>query len=981
MSGSPRGGRAAGADQDPACPPRNAVQPSSARIRSRTTAAAALLFALALALAGSAHPALAQQTGLDPSIRALLEPQTLDAVRRSTRIGPLIVAGEEPVRDALALRRSAPGAEPVLGVFLRIRSQSALGALRALGVDIGTVADDLVTAQVPLAALEQVGALAGIERVEAARVVTVEHDFSMTAIRVAELRQLVDGNWQGATGRGAIVGVYDTGLDVQHGDFIDNQGRTRVLGLWDQTATGTPPPGYTRGNYCSPTAVQQVIDSNGAAGCPQRDFHGHGTHVAGTAAGDGSGGGPDAFRYAGVAPGADLMIVNGGPGLFFEDLIVDGLAWMRAEAARLQRPLVANLSLGGQFGPHDGTRLYERMIDQLSGPGFIVVISAGNNGINGNTNPVLGGRLIHARGIPTGTQTTEFEFSIPTYTPNADPCTGNFVNLSFWYEAVDQLRIEVERPSGTRVSAARGELITGIDTNGRIRIDNGSTGPNAENGDIEAAIAVDGCGGSGVPQTGTWKLRVTPAQAGSGLPYDMWIVSSAGAQPAGGRGFDNRFIVGSPGNARRAITVGAFVTRLCWPSVATAGQFCYSQREELGDLARFSSAGPTRDGRMKPEITAPGLGVMSTLSRSANTSQQRVAPGGVHSVREGTSMSAPHVAGSIAILFEADPRLTPENALAALMQSAGTDLFTGRTYDPVPGGRSTDWWGAGKLNVRDALLALASDAPAVFAMAAAPAPSASAFLGRRGERLSLLRLGVQSRGFEAIDVLAIGFDVEGEDPDARLLLLEDANGNGVDASDRVLGSAPAPLNGTMRRIVVRPQGLRAAPFTETAIYVALEMSGNAPNGTFFSAQLVPSTISTIGVRSGERDRLDPAITAAASGPVEATVLREDELLSMSANPVRGEEVVLNFAEPPTLAAVYTLTGRRVIDLCAAGTGLACGAAGSAGTRAVWDLTNDRGETVAPGVYLVVFRVAGQTFREKLMVLRPGDGLDETGVLP
>ncbi|MGH7502398.1 MAG: S8 family serine peptidase [Longimicrobiales bacterium] len=911
------------------------------------------------------------QQALDPTLRELIQPVMLDAVRRDMAIRDAVQAVRPSWANSLALEARGPGQEPLIGVFVRMRSPAALDELRAAGAEIGAVVDDLVSTRIPLSAIETIGASASIERVEAARAMRIENDSSLTAIHVNELRTRNGNVWAGSTGAGVIVGVYDTGIDFRHDDFLDGNGQTRLLGLWDQLTDGVPPQGFTSGNHCSPAALQTAVTSSGASGCQQRDFHGHGSHVAGSAAGDGSSnGGASAWRYAGVAPNADLLVVNGGPGIFFENLIIDGLTWMRQEGLRLGRPMVVNLSLGGQFGAHDGTRLYERFIDALTGPGFIVVISVGNEGVNQNTTPLVGGRLIHARGIPSGTQSTVFEIDIPAYTPNASPCTGNYVNVSFWYESVDQLRIEVERPAGTTAFADRGQVTTGDDANGRIRIDNGSGGVNSENGDIEAAIALSGCGTSGVPQSGRWKIRVTPQQPGSGLPFDMWITGNAGAIPVGATGFDNRFVVGSPGNARRAITVGAFVTRLCWPSIATAGQICYTQREEVGDLARFSGAGPTRDGRLKPEITAPGIGVMSVLSQTSSTSQQRIAPDNLHSVREGTSMAAPHVTGTVALLLEADPGLTPEDVKSALAVSAATDEFTTRTYGVSPGSSAQDWWGWGKLNARDALLSLSDGAPAILAVEASSATTNEPVLAARGTRLPLLRLDLEALGFEPIDVTAIGFDVTGTDPAARLLLVRDANGNGVDPEDAVVGSVVAALNGAKVPILVQPDSLRVFPFVETPVYVAIELSGQAPHGAGFQATLDPATIRTLGVRSGAVDQVDPEIAAVESGTATTTLLDDDALLSFSENPVRDDDVVFNFAEAPTTAAVYTLTGRRVVDLCTRD-GIEC-AGGVENTHVVWDLTNDEGEPVAPGVYLVVFRVSGQTFRERLMVLRPGN---------
>jgi subtilisin family serine protease len=293
----------------------------------------------------------------------------------------------QPMGGDLALSRTTPVEEPVLGVFVRVRNAAGLEEIRNLGGEIGSVIEDFATARVPLNALEILSRSPNIVNIEAARALRLDHDSSTRAVHVDELRTLVGDRFIGATGEGAIVGIYDSGLDLTHSDFIDADGRTRVLSLWDQTTPGRPPQGMTYGWYCSADDVQQAVTSNGTAGCPQRDTHGHGTHVTGTAAGDGSASNSSSemFRYAGVAPNAGLIIVNGGPGVFFENQIIDGLTWMRQEGLRLNRPVVANLSLGGQFGPHDGTRLYERIIDALSGPGFIVVISSGNSGVNMNT--------------------------------------------------------------------------------------------------------------------------------------------------------------------------------------------------------------------------------------------------------------------------------------------------------------------------------------------------------------------------------------------------------------------------------------------------------------------------------------------------------------------------------------------------------------------------------------------------------------------
>lgn len=934
----------------------------------------------------------AQDGRLDPGIRELLRPEVREQIRRTIRLPLEAVAAVTPQRPGepasgalqaaggLALDRVTPGGEARVGIIVRVRTPSAVQELRAAGAQIGVVVGDIATAWVPLSALESVASIASLERVEAARTLTTVHDTSMIAIQADGLRQLVGDAWVGATGAGVIVGIYDTGLDLHHGDFLDPAGRTRVLALWDQVnSQSNPPPGFTQGYFCTQAEIQRRIDTGATSACPQNDAFGHGTHVAGTAAGDGSapGSGPLQYRFAGVAPVADLLIVRGGPGIFFENLIVEGLAFMKGQAEQHGKPAVVNLSLGGQFGPHDGSRLYEQVIDELSGPGFAVVISAGNQGYNGNTTPALGERLIHARGIPTGQQFAEFDVELclasatsgcQPYTRDLSVCRNNAVDLDIWYDAADRLKIEVFRPGGTTpVAASLGSRTEGNDPGGHIVIDNGSSGPNPENGDIEAIIQIDGCGTSGAPEAGTWKIRVTPETPGSGQPYDMWIfraVVGFDGAARGRAGFDNRFIVASPGNATEAITVGAFATRMCWPSQSTSGQTCYAQREQIGDLARFSSAGPRRDGVLKPEIVAPGIGIVSSRSRDITPAATRLLPDNAHWVIEGTSMSAPHVTGAIALLFQANRNLDPATLKSVFQATSTQDAFTGRTYGVLgTGALPSDWWGYGKLNVRDALLALSSTPPAVLAIDAGSAVPDSVVVGRRGSRLPLLEVNLESKGEEEINVLGLTFRVTGSDSLAWLTLVRDANRNGVaDPSEVALDSARARLTGRDTVIQITVRGLRVPPNQGIGLIAALRLSGTAPHGSAFSAELVaPATVS-VGIRSLARNPLD-ILNVVASGSATTSVLRSDQGVALSANPVRGTSVFFQFAEPPTKAAVYTLAGRRVIDLLPDLAG---------GRTMQWRLTNDEGHRVAPGVYLVIFTVGGRTFREKLIVLTPAD---------
>jgi subtilisin family serine protease len=943
------------------------------------------------------------------------------------------------------VRRSDADGVVRLGVIVRLRSGAGLDELRAAGAEIGSVAGDIATARVPVDSLALLADARALAHVEAARVLVLNHDSSMHAIRADRVRQVVGGEWTGATGQGAIVAIYDTGLDFRHPDFIAADGSTRVLELWDQTGAASPPTGFNYGFYCDRPAVQAAIGGNTAA-CPQQDRVGHGTHVAGSAAGDGSAS-PQPFQYAGVAPEADLLVVKGGDAGFFEDLLLDGVRWLEQRGAALGRPVVVNLSLGDQYGPHDGTRLLEREIDRLSRAGFMVVNSAGNSGENYNTEPPEPFHiLIHARALAILGQTAQFTFVVDYETPHPDSCNGNIAHFSLWHHPADRVRLTVTRPNGTSATAEPGQLVTVNSPVGQILIDNGSQGPDPENGEIHVLFRISGCGQSGPPAPGTWRIGVETVSGGTGSPFDIWLWQQRMGSPGfvrGAQNFDNRFNISSPGNARRVITVGAFVTRTCWQLAGSAQQVCYIHREAIGDIARFSSAGPTRDGRMKPEITAPGIAIVSALSRDAIIDPNRVvAP--QHWVLEGTSMAAPHVAGAIALLLAERPDLTPEDVLDVFAFSARQDAFTQRTYGTFADGRPQDWWGFGKLDVEAALGGVADDRPiarlvvtpsrdtlpvgatlqmrvqafdaenqpffaraawqstnpavaavddrglvtalapgttliiasaqehgdtavivveppATVAITTASASPAAPVLAPRGTRVPLLAITLAASGPEAVDLLQLGFDVTGADPDARIVVHHDVSGDGaISPGDPEIGGVEVALTNAPQRVIV-PIAFRIPRNGVVNLVAGVRVSGAAPNLAQFRATLVPGETRTVGVRSGALDRFAFTTPPVASAPAVTTLLPAGQVFALSENPVRGSQLILNFSERPRTVAIYTIAGARVADLTTRLDG---------DTRIRWDLTNDRAQRIAPGVYLLVVETGTTTIRERLFILTP-----------
>jgi subtilisin family serine protease len=905
----------------------------------------------------AAAPLAAQAPSVDPFLWRLARPDARQMAAEEARVTqPGEPLRRTPLAGVVQLRLDLRG-RPAVPLLLELRDAGALAELRALGAEIGGAVGQIVTATVPLENLERLFTMEGLRRVEAAPSAHPVNDIGAQLTRANDVRVRQGNLWTGYAGQGVIVGIYDTGIDLAHEDFHNPDGTTRLLGLWDQPRGGTPPSGFAYGNYCSPAAI------NGGT-CAQRDLNGHGTHVAGTAAGTGAATGPggEPYRYTGVAPMADLLVVNGDQAGFPVNRIIDGVNWIFQEAARLGRPAVVNLSLGVSTGPRDGTSLFEAAMDQLSGPGRVVIAASGNSGSNFSPD-----RLIHAM-LPSGGGT--FAFEIPAYTPSAVSCQ-NEIAFELWYGGSDRIRATVTRPDGSSLSGETGDTLFQPLPSGNIDIIL-APDPLPQNDDRRGIIWVDGCRGAGPPQAGEWTLHLEFLTAPPSKPLHAWmVVNRLGGQPRarGTTGFDNAFLVAAPASAQRVIAVGAYTSKQSWTS-AGGSSFTFNPGP-TGNITRFSSGGPTRDGRLKPEITAPGSAVVSSRSADATVGDAQLVAGRRHMALQGTSMSAPFVTGAVAILLQRAGGLTPEEARQLLSETAIRDSFTPVSYTRVPGqgenvGHPNEQWGFGKLDVAAALAAASvfATVPTLLVDVLPLEPEQAPVVSARGTRLTLLRLVLRADGPEPVDVRQLGFRVTGNDPDARLILVR-RFGDRIAPEDPLLRSIPAPLHGDTVAVTVSfgAGELRVAPGDSVGLLVGLELGGGAPQGTLFRGWFAPDLTRAEGAATGSPAQVRQPGIAIAGHAIPTILLLPGELLVLSENPIRSGRLVLNFRNRPrSVAAVYTLSGRRVVDFLPR---LADG-----DRRLEWDLRNEQGGAVAPGVYVLVFDVGERIERQRLIVHRP-----------
>lgn len=655
-------------------------------------------------------PALAAQEVIERPATRPSRTRERQALAEIARVREL---GFSPRSAMVALSRDAAGAIMV-DVFVR-GVPGVEDQLARLGARVGARAGEWVTAQVPVERLKAIRSVSGVRGVEFAQRVSYSTS-TMNEIRASGLRRRVDHDeFSGATGKGTIVGIVDLGIDFRHGDFIDDvTGRSRILYLWDHVppagASGAPPGRVSDMTFSYGIECRQAqLGRNGT--CPSRDTDGHGTHVAGIAAGDGSGTnrGQPRYDYVGVAPEADLIVVRSS---FSSVSVADGVAYIFARADELGKPAVVNLSLGTRFGPHDGTLALSVMMDELSGPGRIIVAAAGNDGSNFALTGSLHGETTVARG-----DSGVIEFLMPDYTLGSQS-DDDLVLLQAFYSPQDTFTVTLQRPDGTRIGLGFNDTTSSFGTAGGVVAYNGTARGDSILGDFESssgfstsstnyftAFIGEWLDGAAPPGEGTWRLifRRT-AGAGSGL-VDAYIpLAFIRAEPYFTIGATNRRLVHSPADAERVIAVGGYHAFVSWRAFDGNDYSFSSSLLPVNELLFFSSPGPTRDGRLKPEIVAPGV-ALSSLSRDADFGGdvRIVSPDSAHVIEAGTSMSSPHVAGAVALMLSVYQHLTPEQAIDALTRGARRDAFTSRPFTGDPNTSPNASWGFGKLDVAAAV--------------------------------------------------------------------------------------------------------------------------------------------------------------------------------------------------------------------------------------------------------------------------------------
>lgn len=708
------------------------------RRASPTVRASAVVLGLLLLTPSLSRPER-KKAFVDPLLTRMMR-GSLAAAEKAGGAGKVSKEEMRLYRHILAV--DSESEEPSVRVRLRLDAE-ARQAMERLGIRTYGRMQGFASASIPVQRLGEVAALTGVEAMQAIRIPEKELDISRAEVRSTDL-----ANVYGMRGKGVIVGSIDTGVDWHHQDFRNADGTTRIKYIWNQddACVGLPPPApFDFG--CLYTEAQINAALTGGPQITAPDADGHGTNTLGVSAGNGraTGFGFPAQRYVGMAPEADIIVVKVFPeptdttdcNQCFD--ISSALDFIDTKAAELGKPYAVNLSLGSQLGGHDGSDFDEVTIDTLTGPGIpgkVLAKSGGNER----------GSKIHIRGTVSNGTTNSHTFTIPQYT--AAPGTFNDIMAwQIWYRGGDSITVSILDPTTSPcnstfvLSASTGQGFVATtqaqSSSGTLIIDD--TSSPAPNGARFFDLEIDDQQLNN-PCRGTWTFRVRGDSITQGGTYDAWIwlnsfgnggLTSPWITP------DDTRLISIPGTGFNSTTVGAYVTRQSWTST-DGSSYAYQVGQPpappaLGTLAVFSSPGPARDGRLKPEIGAPGWTSLSALSQEAAPANdpRTFAEDGVHWALVGTSFASPHIAGIYAQLLGLNPTLDAIDLRTLITRTARTDGNTG----PVP----NNDFGWGKVDAKAAADLLIKPIPNLTAAAdkitfsASTIPSASTYNVYKGD--------------------------------------------------------------------------------------------------------------------------------------------------------------------------------------------------------------------------------------------------------
>ncbi|MCL2039585.1 MAG: S8 family peptidase [Bacteroidetes bacterium] len=572
--------------------------------------------------------------------------------------------------------------DEMIKLYVKVNADYSKSDIELLGGKEIVKTKSVALIQLPIKNVEELTKYAFVEKIDIVKAIKPHLDRALASSNVDKVHQGDNLN-ASYTGKGVIVGVGDWGFDFRHSMFSDSNGVPRVKRAWLTNKQGTPPAGMSLGRlYTDSNEIKNTLRYS-------LNTEGHGTHVLGIAAGS-----PvkaEKATYSGVAKDADIVVVE----LEGGDLstVLEATTYMFRYADSVSKPISINYSLGTSsytYHAGDGESLEDIALSELlqdNPKGKIVNIAAGNEGdtkhhakVNlGNNDSffvnIPFSNVVYLSGIPfRGVVFDIWGEQNKSFTADLYYKNGN-QQIKFASYNTDNPQTLTFMPitAGPKTYFAMGSISASLYPNKKPSI----------------CIQV----GEMAPGQGRDSLYIVVK--GSNISVDIWNSSGTDYRTPMSSNFvpDNNSTISHPGTVEEVICLGAYISR-------TGGPYQGQNHGSINDIANFSSRGPLTNGKIKPDITAPGIEVVSAknnfftgydtyiFDKTSDNNHSFISIGG-------TSMSSPMVAGIVALMLEKKPDLTQKEAKEIIRITAINDQWTGNAKD-----NKSPIWGWGKINAQ-----------------------------------------------------------------------------------------------------------------------------------------------------------------------------------------------------------------------------------------------------------------------------------------
>lgn len=578
----------------------------------------------------------------------------------------------------------------MLHAIVTVADVDALARLGESGATVHSCFGNSATVTMPLSDIDKLASIEGIKSIELERTCTLTNNMARELSFFPSLYHSYDGfNSPVYTGSGVVVGVIDVGVDFNHINFLDNSGNNRIVRAYlPNDSTGTSPviDGLTLpgSEYTTPQEIRALTTDDSTQY--------HGTHTTGTAAGSYLENG-----YNGVATGAQIVVCAMPENRLTDFNIANSVRYIFNYADQVGLPAVINMSIGSQDGAHDGTSTLCELYKQMSGPGRICVVSAGNDGhipMNVRKNLAENDSLAFFLSNWTSREPMRGFSSLWSRSGNR-----HSVDVVIWDIKADSLVHRLDIPQDSV-----------LDSVYVVSSDADPVFAQYFTGELYFACALENNGlfhsliETNYSSIDKSKYRIGVVnKAPAGETLMAWsggkvVYSSCSLNGWTGGVAGSGCTVSDLATTDSVISVGAYCSNSTF--VMMSGDTTTVSRCYPYDIAYFSGYGPDACNKTRPDVVAPGFQVASSVSRFAekfndpsNVVDNVVANGhdNPYGLEGGTSMSTPVVVGAIALWLQIEPNLSTSDVRQIMEQTCYHDAYV----DNGPAKK----WGFGKLDI------------------------------------------------------------------------------------------------------------------------------------------------------------------------------------------------------------------------------------------------------------------------------------------